>query len=119
MNYSEAKKKYELLKNPPDNADAKWNRQRGRDLEVIFKALLENESLKPRIRFKPNGEELDGSFYAFQKYFLIELKWHAKPIAASVLYSFKGKVDGKLIGTIGIFISMRLFQKSPKVRFFK
>ena len=38
--------------------------------------------------------------------FLLEAKWHADPLPASTLYQFKGKVDGKLTGTIGIFISM-------------
>jgi len=111
MNLTEAKTKYDSLQNPPDGADAKWYRQRGRDLEEIINALLHSEGLESRIRFRPDGEELDGSFFAFQKYFLAELKWHAKEIEASVLYSFKGKVDGKLIGTIGIFISMSGYSK--------
>ncbi|MCV5215759.1 hypothetical protein OFC53_31460, partial [Escherichia coli] len=39
-------------------------------------------------------------------YFLLEAKWHKDPIPASDLYAFKGKVDGRLIGTIGVFFSM-------------
>jgi hypothetical protein len=37
---------------------------------------------------------------------LLEAKWHGSPISASELYAFKGKVDGKLTGTRGVFISM-------------
>jgi hypothetical protein len=48
------------------------------DLEEIINALLSNEKLESRIRFRPTGEELGGSFFTFQKYFLAELKWHAK-----------------------------------------
>jgi hypothetical protein len=29
------------------------------------------------------------------------------PTLAADLYAFKGKVDGKLVGTIGVFVSMR------------
>ncbi|MBE0344273.1 hypothetical protein E4V51_31395, partial [Paenibacillus sp. 28ISP30-2] len=38
--------------------------------------------------------------------YILEAKWHAEPLPASTLYQFKGKVEGKLAGTIGIFISM-------------
>ncbi|WP_186121216.1 TOPRIM nucleotidyl transferase/hydrolase domain-containing protein [Burkholderia gladioli] len=38
--------------------------------------------------------------------YLLEAKWHAEPLPASTLYQFKGRVDGKFAGTIGIFISM-------------
>ena len=40
------------------------------------------------------------------KTYLLEAKWRKQPIPASDLYAFKGKVDGKLVGTIGVFISM-------------
>lgn len=39
------------------------------------------------------------------------MKWHKSEIPASAIYSFKGKVDGKLSGTIGIFISMSGYSK--------
>jgi hypothetical protein len=37
---------------------------------------------------------------------LLEAKWHRDPLPASSIYAFKAKVDGKLVGTIGIYISM-------------
>jgi hypothetical protein len=39
---------------------------------------------------------------------LLEAKWHRDEfeLPASTIYEFKGKVDGKLVGTVGIFISM-------------
>jgi len=106
MNITEARKLYNDLSAPPLDAGKKWFQARGRDLELIVKALLKNEKLEPHIRFRPDGEEIDGSFVCFSRTYLLELKWHSKPIEASAVYSFKGKVDGKLIGTIGVFISM-------------
>lgn len=38
--------------------------------------------------------------------FLLEAKWQRQRVTAGTLYQFKGKVDGKLSGTLGIFISM-------------
>ncbi|WP_443738334.1 restriction endonuclease [Treponema sp.] len=90
---------------------SKWYRDRGKKLETIINALLENENLEPRTSFRPEGEEIDGSFFAFNKFFLLEMKWHKSEIPASAIYAFKGKVDGKLTGTIGVFISMSGYSK--------
>lgn len=34
---------------------------------------------------------------------LLEAKWTKNPMPASSLYQFKGKIDGKLAGTLGLF----------------
>jgi hypothetical protein len=111
MNYEEAKKEYQALQEIPDKVTSQWYRDRGKKLETIINALLENENLEPRTSFRPEGEEIDGSFFAFNKFFLLEMKWHKNEMPASAIYSFKGKVDGKLSGTIGIFISMSGYSK--------
>lgn len=68
--------------------------------------MLSYENMEPRTSMRPDGEEIDGSFGMGDRFFLLEAKWHANPIPASALYAFKGKVDGKFIGTIGTFFSM-------------
>ncbi|MFC3968424.1 TOPRIM nucleotidyl transferase/hydrolase domain-containing protein [Rhizobium lemnae] len=97
---------YHRLRNAPSDADAIWKRKRGFDFERLLNAMLQNEKLEPRTSYKSLGEQIDGSFFLDGSVFLLEAKWHADPLPASTLYQFKGKVDGKLIGTIGIFISM-------------
>lgn len=89
----------------PD-ASATEKRRRGYAFEEFLEALLAGEKLDPRIRLRPTGEEVDGSFVLDQRIYLLEAKWHARPLPASTIYAFKGKVDGKLLGTIGVFISM-------------
>ncbi len=84
--------------------------KRGREFEILIRQLLELEQLEPRQKsFRPKGEELDGSFHYCQRFFLLEAKWYADPLPASSIYQFKGKVDGKLVGTVGVFISMSGF----------
>jgi len=84
--------------------------RRGREFEVLLRNLLELEQLAPKYKnFRPRGEELDGSFLYGSRIYLLEAKWHADPLPASSIYQFKGKVDGKLVGTIGVFISMSGF----------
>ncbi|MGP1720092.1 restriction endonuclease [Shewanella frigidimarina] len=94
------------LLEPPESANNLWYQQRGRHFERILNDMLSKEEMAPRTSMRPSGEEIDGSFSIDHSFYLLEAKWHAKTIPASALYSFKGKVDGKLIGTIGVFFSM-------------
>lgn len=96
---------------PPESADRQWFQQRGRNFERILNKMLSKEEMEPSTSMRPAGEEIDGSFSIGNSFYLLEAKWHASPIPASALYSFKGKVDGKLIGTIGIFFSMSDYSK--------
>lgn len=94
------------LLEPPEGADPAWFQRRGRSFERVLKQMFELEGMAPRASMRPSGEEIDGSFAMDDRFFLLEAKWHTPPIAASALYAFKGKVDGKLVGTIGAFFSM-------------
>jgi hypothetical protein len=87
-------------------ATAEEKRRRGREFEKILERMLAEAGLDPRIRFRPAGEEVDGSFFHRERVMLLEAKWTAGPQPASSIYQFRGKVDGKLTGTIGVFISM-------------
>lgn len=94
------------LVSPPEAANPHWFQQRGRAFERVINQILAREDMEPRSSMRPSGEEIDGSFAIADCFFLLEAKWQANPIPASSLYAFKGKVDGKLVGTLGIFISM-------------
>lgn len=94
-------------------------RDRGNEFENLLYSVLWDEELEPRTRFRPEGEEIDGSFVLFEKVFLLEAKWHKDPMPASELYAFKGKVDGKISGTLGIFISMSGYSEDAIAAFQK
>ncbi|WP_321387135.1 hypothetical protein [Alcaligenes phenolicus] len=91
---------------PPEGAAPAWFQSSGRSFERVLKKMFELEGMAPRSSMRPSGEEIDGSFVMDNHFFLLEAKWHPPPIAASALYAFKGKVDDKLVGTIGAFFSM-------------
>ena len=99
------KEEYKKLLNL-DNPDAIAKRRRGFDFERLLNKMFSSEQLEPRTGYRPVGEQIDGSIYLDGRVYIIEAKWHAEPLPASTLYQFKGKVEGKLAGTIGIFISM-------------
>jgi hypothetical protein len=101
---------YELNQISPDST-AMEKRKRGRDFEKLLGLILDSEKLEPSTNYRPKGEEIDGSFILSEKVYLFEAKWHIDELPASSIYAFKGKVDGKLLGTIGLFISISGYSK--------
>ena len=93
-------------KTPPVGAPPTWYRTRGLHFERALHYLLATERLSPRTSFKPTSEQVDGAFECDQRYFLLEAKWHSKPIGLKELDAFHAKVERKLSGTLGVFISM-------------
>jgi len=58
---------------------------------------------------KSGGVQIDGFFELDHKFFLVETKWTTKELPASELFAFRGRVDGKLAGTLGVVISIAGF----------
>ncbi|HEX8440034.1 hypothetical protein [Archangium sp.] len=77
--------------------------ERGRLLEALLHDLLAYEALSPQRRQKPVGEEVDLTFTDGHRHFLVEVKW-AKKLSASDVFAFRGKLEGKLSGTLGVFV---------------
>jgi hypothetical protein len=87
---------------------------RGYYFEHILSSLIHHEKLEPKLSYRPRGEQIDGSFYWGNQVFLLEAKWEKNAVAASTLYSFKGKLDGKFHTTSGIFFSYNGFSKDAE-----
>jgi Restriction endonuclease len=105
-NFANLKNEYEELGSLPLDSDGPAKRRRGFAFERLLNRVFTMSDLDPRAGYRPAGEQIDGSIYFDGRVYLLEAKWHADPLPASTLYQFRGKVDGKLVGTIGIFISM-------------
>jgi len=88
-----------------------WFQKRGYALELIIFDLLVLEDLEPTPSYKLKGEQIDGAFKFNSQYFLYEVKWHKYEINAGELYKFKGKIQGKLKNTLGVFLSMSGYTK--------
>jgi len=83
--------------------------ERGFAFEKLVNELLEIEGLNPSFPYRTSSEQIDGMFEAKGRYFHIECKWEEKPLPVSSIYSLQGKLSGKLIGSLGVFISMSGF----------
>lgn len=98
MIYKEEYDKIKLL--PP--------RKRGFQFEKLINKICHDEGilLSNSYRTAESEQQIDGAVEINKKVFLIEAKWErTETLAASKLYSFLGKINSKIEGTIGIFIS--------------
>lgn len=104
----EIQTEYKELSNLPADSYPNEKRRRGYAFERLLHKLFTLDNLEPRTGYRPAVEQIDGSIYRDGRIYLLE---HSEPLPASTLYQFKGKVDGKLAGTIGIFISLSGYAK--------
>ena len=88
------------------------SQERGYQLEQLIFELLALEELAPSPSYKSEGEQIDGFFEMDGRYFLVEMKWQKDPLPASEIYAFRAKVEGKLVGTVGVFIAINGFSEA-------
>lgn len=107
------RKRWDDLQAPPPGlapaALARWKRERGYALEQLIVELARMEGIEARHGYLLAGEQVDGYFVLDHRHFLLEAKWHEVPIAASKVFAFQGKLRGKLLGTLGFFVSAGTF----------
>jgi hypothetical protein len=107
------RKRWDDLRTPPTglarSALARWKRERGYALERLIVDLARAEGLDAEYGYHRTGEQVDGYFVVDHRHFLLEAKWHEIPIAASDVFAFQGKLRGKLLGTLGLFVSAGKF----------
>lgn len=97
-NYSET---LELIK-------ANEPKPRGLAFEKLINNILDDKKLLIQRSYVTydSSQQIDGAIEVNSRIFLLEVKWEqTETLAASKLYSFLGKINSKIDGTIGIFIS--------------
>jgi hypothetical protein len=82
------------------------SQQRGYELEKLFPELMRISKITVHEPFKIIGEQIDGAIKYDGHFYLIELKWQKEKVNQPDVASLYLKVEGKIDGTRGIFISM-------------
>lgn len=83
-------------------------KRRGVLFERLFNEIFKNHNilLEESIKNYGGSQQIDGAVEINNRIFLVEVKWEkSETLAASKLYSFLGKINSKIEGTLGIFIS--------------
>ncbi len=83
--------------------------QKGFEFEHFLNTLFDAFGLHPRVSFRLQGEQIDGSIDFENDIYLIEAKFQSKPVGQQDLLVFRGKVEGKATWSRGIFISVSHF----------
>jgi hypothetical protein len=101
-------KRYEDLKAILDSASIQVKQDRGREFERLINDIFQEENILRKASYYTtdnSSEQIDSAIRVKNKMFLVEVKWKKSNMAASELFSFIGKVENKLTGTLGVFIS--------------
>jgi hypothetical protein len=82
--------------------------------KLINNIFDDNEILiSNSFRAAGNAQQIDGAIKINNRIFLLEVKWeNSDTLAASKLYSFLGKINSKIEGTLGIFISYNTLKEN-------
>jgi len=83
---------------------------RGYDLENLLKELFGAWEINYRPPYRTATEQIDGSFRFEGFDYIVEARWRKTQPTYGDLAAFKGKVDGKLSSTRGLFVSMPGFR---------
>lgn len=90
---------------------------RGYAFEKFLQTLFNAYSLTPHEPFRLKGEQVDGSFQFGNETYLVEAKWHGKPIGVAEPHTFHGKIEQKAAWTRGLFVSNSGFTEEGLVAF--
>jgi Restriction endonuclease len=85
---------------------------RGYRLQALLAELFSLFDLDPKASFALEGEQIDGAFSFENADYLLEAKWHSKPVQPADLRDFDGKIKNKLKTTLGLFIAINGFTEA-------
>ena len=86
--------------------------QRGYELESLIIRVASSEGIECGASYRAKGEQIDGLLELDSRYLLLEARWTPEPLPASEIYAFRAKVEGKLVGTVGVFIAVNGFAET-------
>lgn len=90
---------------------------RGYAFEKFLHDLFDTYGLAAQEPFRLKGEQIDGSFQFGNETYLVEAKWHGKPIGVAELHTFHGKIEQKAAWTRGLFVSNSGFTEDGLIAF--
>jgi hypothetical protein len=104
----DSQKQFQDLQKEAYEKNTDLAQDRGRQFEKLVRAVFKAWGMLVRGSYHTGdnkSEQIDGVLQFENRYALLEAKWEKANLAASELFSFLGKVEGKFAGTIGVFVS--------------
>jgi hypothetical protein len=94
------------------------SQERAYALERLLASLFAAHDIDYRKSYRTPREQFDGSFIYNAFTYLVEARWRTSPPDFGDLADFKGKVDGKIESTRGLFLSIAGFDRVVVDHFF-
>jgi hypothetical protein len=90
-----------------EDSEKGWKRRRGYGLERLVHEALRREGIDSRPSTpQSDGDQIDGAIFFDGRFAVLECKWRKQPTSSTTLTEFQSKVFRRLVGTVGIFISI-------------
>lgn len=115
MTFSSLLAQFRELQNSGGSVHAKA--KRGLAFEHLLSCLFRQQGISITEPFRIVGEQIDGAFEFKGWTYLVEAKWQGSKTSTAALYAFQGKLDRRIEGTRGLFISMSGYHNSSVNRF--
>lgn len=80
-------------------------RQRGYDFEALLSELFKLFDMEPRLAYRTDAEQIDGSLSFDTDDYILEAKWIADPVSREVADAFAAKVRRKGKNALGLFVA--------------
>jgi len=84
-------------------------RQRGYDFEVLLSELFKMFDMEPRLAYRTETEQIDGSLSFDTDDYILEAKWIAESVSRETVDSFAAKVRRKGKNALGLFVAVNGF----------
>lgn len=81
-------------------------RQRGYDLEVLLSELFRLFDMEPRLAYRTETEQIDGSLTFDTDDYILEAKWIAETLSREVVDAFDAKVRRKGKNALGLLVAV-------------
>lgn len=85
--------------------------ERGRKFQAFVGEMLEQEGWSAETSTRSTGEEIDIIFNSGREYYLVECRWEQDPVEAKEMRDFSGKLDKRIAGIAGCFVSTSGFSR--------
>jgi hypothetical protein len=91
--------------------------QRGLDFEPLLADLFKLFDMEPRLAYRADGEQIDGSLSFDTDDYILEAKWLADPLDRATADTFATKVGFKGKNALGLLVSVNGFSKPALDRY--
>nr|WP_281361825.1 restriction endonuclease [Nakamurella aerolata] len=91
--------------------------QRGYDFEELLSELFKLFDMEPRLGYRTETEQIDGSLSFDTDDYILEAKWIVEPVSREAADAFAAKVRRKGKNALGLFVAVNGFSSAARTTY--